>query len=66
MGPVKVDGPYMGVKRSNMSGARRKTLKDTGRGEVDKTAVDCLKDHYSKQVCAQVAEKTDAEILQRP
>ena len=47
-----------------MSNAKRKALKNTGRGPVGKTAVVGLKDRASNQVRAKVVEKTDAETLQ--
>ena len=63
-GPVEVDETYMGGKRANMSNAKRKALAGTGRGTVGKTAVVGIKDRPSKQVRAQVVERTDKPTLQ--
>ena len=63
-GPVEVDETYFGGKRANMSNARRKELKDAGRGAVGKTAVVGVKDRATKQVAAKVVERTDASTLQ--
>ena len=63
-GPVEADEAYFGGKYKNMSNAKRRALKDTGRGAVGKSAVVGLKDRASNQVCAQVIERTDAETLQ--
>ena len=63
-GPVEVDESYFGGKRANMSNAKRRELKDTGRGSVGKTAVVGLKDRDSNAVRAKVVERTDAETLQ--
>jgi len=63
-GPVEVDETYMGGKRKNMSNAKRKALADTGRGTVGKTAIVGIKDRPSKQVRAQVVERTDKPTLQ--
>lgn len=63
-GPVEADETYVGGKRRNMSNAKRKALKDTGRGAVGKMAVTGLRDRASNQVRAKVVEKTDAETLQ--
>ncbi len=63
-GPVEVDETYFGGKRRNMSNAQRKTMKDTGRGPVGKTAVVGAKDRATKQVSAKVVRSTDAETLQ--
>ena len=58
-GPVEADEAYFGGRRKNMSNAKRKALKDTGRGAVDKTAVAGIKDRGSKHVSAAVVERTD-------
>ena len=63
-GPVEVDETYMGVKRKNMSNAKRKELADTGRGPVAKTAVVGAKDRETNQVAATVIQSTDADTLQ--
>ncbi len=65
-GPVEADETYMGGKRANMSNAQRKTLADAGagRGAVGKVAVAGVKDRTTKQVRAQVVERTDAATLQ--
>ena len=56
-GPVEADETYMGGKRRNMSKAKRKELKDTGRGTVGKTAVIGIRDRATKQVRARVARE---------
>lgn len=63
-GPVEVDETYFGGKRANMSNARRKALKDSGRGSVGKVAVVGIKDRETNEVTAQVVNDTDAETLQ--
>ena len=63
-GPVEVDETYIGGKRKNMSAAKRRELKDTGRGAVGKTAVVGAKDRGTKQVAAKVVQSTDASTLQ--
>lgn len=63
-GPVEADESYFGGKRKNMSNAKRKALKDTGRGAVGKTAVVGVKDRASNQVRAKVVQRTDAATLQ--
>ena len=62
-GPVEVDETYFGGKRSNMNNARRKELKDTGRGAVEKTAVVGMKDRETNEVRARVVDSTDAKTL---
>ena len=62
-GPVEVDETYMGGKRKNMSNAKRRELKDTGRGAVGKTAVVGAKDRASNEVRAQVIEHADGATL---
>ena len=61
-GPVEIDETYVGDKRSNMSKAKRKTLK--GRGAEGKTAVVGAKDRATNAVSAKVVKETDAETLQ--
>lgn len=63
-GPVEADESYFGGKRKNMSNAKRKALKDTGRGSVGKTSVAGIKDRDSNQVRAKVVDRTDAKTLQ--
>ncbi len=63
-GPVEADETYVGGKRRNMSNAKRRELKDTGRGAVGKEAVAGVKDRETKQVRAKVVQKTDRETLQ--
>lgn len=63
-GPVEVDETYMGGKRRNMSNAKRKALAGTGRGPVGKVAVVGAKDRATRQVSAQVANRTDGATLQ--
>ena len=64
-GPVEVDESYFGGKRSNMSNAKRKKLKDegAGRGTVGKTAVVGIKDRETNEVRAKVVKATDKETL---
>ncbi len=62
-GPVEVDETYVGGKRKNMSLAKRKELKGTGRGAVGKAAVVGLKDRETKQVVARHVQKTDSPHL---
>ena len=62
-GPVEIDETHFGGKRSNMSNARRKELKDTGRGAVGKTAVVGIKDRETNEVRATVAGSTGARTL---
>ena len=64
-GPVEVDESYFGGKRRNMSNARRRALKDTGRGAVGKTAVVGAKDRRTRQVQAKVVQNTDGRTLQQ-
>jgi len=63
-GPVEVDETFMGGKRKNMSNAKRKELKDTGRGAVGKTAVVGMKDRETNEVTASVVADTNADTLQ--
>ncbi len=63
-GSVEVDETYIGSKRSNMSNAKRKALKDTGRGAVGKTAVVGIKDRETNEVTATVVNDIDADTLQ--
>ncbi len=62
-GPAEVDETFTGGKRRNMSNARRKALKDTGRGAVGKTADVGIKDRETSEVTAKVVPGTDAETL---
>lgn len=65
-GPVEVDETYVGGKRRNMSNAKRRELKGTGRGGLGsgKTAVVGAKDRASNTVRAKVVQRTDAATLQ--
>ena len=63
-GPVEVDETYFGGSRKNMSAAKRRQLRDTGRGAAGKTAVVGAKDRESNRVAARVVERTDADTLQ--
>lgn len=62
-GPVEADETYMGGKRKNMSNAKRKALKDTGRGAVGKTAVIGVKDRETNEVRAKVVVDTTGKTL---
>ncbi len=62
-GPVEVDETYVGGKRKNMSNAKRKALKNTGRGAVGKATVVGAKDRESKQVKAQVIPSASKTYL---
>ena len=62
-GPVEVDESFFGGRRRNMSNAKRKELKDSGRGPIGKTAVVGAKDRATNQVSAKVVEATDAATL---
>ena len=62
-GPVEVDETFIGGKRRNMSNSKRKALKDTGRGAVDKTAVVGIKDRETNEVKAQVVADTTGNTL---
>ena len=64
IGPVEVDETYIGGKRRNMSNAKRKALKNTGRGAVGKTAVIGAKDRDTNQVAAKVIDATVGPTLQ--
>ncbi len=63
-GPVEVDETFIGGKRKNMSNAKRKALKDNGRGAVGKTAVVGIKDRETNDGAAIVVDNTDANTLQ--
>ena len=56
-GPVEVDESHFGGKRKNMSNAKRRRLKGTGRGAVGKTAVVGMRDRSTNQVRAKVVER---------
>ena len=58
-GPVEADETYVGGKRRNMSNAKRRDLKDSGRGAVGKAAVVGVKDRATKQVRARHVRHTD-------
>ena len=62
-GPVEVDETYMGGKRANMSNAKRRELKGTGRGPAGKTAVVAAKDRKTNRVAARVIAEVDGETL---
>ena len=63
-GPVEVDETYFGGRRRNMSNAKRKSLKDAGRGAVGKVAVVGAKDRKTNSVTARVVKTTDKPTLQ--
>ena len=62
--PVDVDESYFGGKRKNMSNAKRRTMKDAGRGSVGKTTVAGIRDRDTNNVTAKVVERTDKPTLQ--
>ena len=61
-GPVEVDETYVGGLKRNMPEHKRRAI--PGRGPVGKTAVVAAKDRATKQVAAQVVERTDKDTLQ--
>lgn len=61
VGPIEVDGTYMGGRRANMPKSKRERL--TGRGSVGKTAIVGAKDRATNQVRAQVVERTDKAAI---
>lgn len=63
-GPVEVDETYIGGKRRNMSNAKRKAFKDTGRGAVGKTAVVGVKDRKTNKVKAKSVKSVDKPTVQ--
>ncbi len=63
-GPAEADETYIGGKRRNMSHAKRKALKGTGRGAVGKAAVVGVKDRASNKVAATHVQSTDAGTIQ--
>ena len=63
-GPGEADETYVGGKQKNMSLAKRKELKGTGRGAVGKEAVVGVKDRITNKVTARHVQKTDAATLQ--
>jgi len=62
-GPVEVDETFIGGKRKNMSNAKRKALKDTGRGAVGKAVVVGAKDRETNKVRTRAVKSTDTETL---
>ena len=62
-GPAEVDETYFGGKRRNMSNAKRRALKDTGRGVIGKMAVIGIKDRATNEVRAEVIQKTDSDTF---
>ena len=63
-GSAEADETAIGGKRKNMSKAKRKKLREAGRGSIGKTIVAGVKDRDSKQVIAAVVDRTDAKTLQ--
>ena len=61
LGPVEVDETYIGGLERNKHDKAKQRL---GRGPVGKTAVVGIKDRATKQVAAQVVERTDKATLQ--
>ena len=59
MGPVEADETYIGGKRRNMSNAKRRELKDSGRGAVGKAAVVGVKDRETNKVAVRHVYRTD-------
>ena len=62
-GPVEADETYIGGKRRNMSNAKRKALKGTGRGAVGKAAVVGAKDRASNKVAARTVAATSSPYV---
>ena len=58
-GPVEADETYVGGRRKNMSNAKRRELKDTGRSAVGKAAVVAVKDRETNEVRALHVRSTD-------
>ncbi len=63
IGPAEVDETNVGGIRKNMSNAKRRKLKGTGRGSVGKAVVAGVKDRETKQVQAEVVDNTDSGTL---
>ncbi len=63
-GPVEVDETYIGGKRKNMSNAKRKALKDTGRGAVGKMAVVGAVSRKGGKAKAEFVQTTTSDQLQ--
>ncbi len=63
-GPAECDESYFGGKRKNMSNAKRKEMKNTGRGAVGKTAVAGIRDRDTNTITARVVDSTDRTTLQ--
>jgi len=61
---AEVDETAVGGIRKNMSNAKRRELKGTGRGSVGKAIVVGVKDRETKQVRAEVVDNTDSGTLQ--
>ena len=62
-GEVEADETYMGGKRKNMSNAKRKALKDTGRGTVGKAPVAGVRDRMEGRIKLQAVSKVDKKTL---
>ncbi len=62
-GPVEVDETFMGGRRKNMHGKKRREAE--GRGPVDMTAVVGAKNRTKNEVRAQVVDRTDAALRAR-
>ncbi|MDE0713224.1 MAG: IS1595 family transposase [Rhodospirillales bacterium] len=58
-GPVEADETYIGGKRKNMSNARRRELKGTGRGGSGKAVVVGIKDRKTGRIIAQQVLQVD-------
>ena len=57
-GPIEADETHLGGKRKNMSNAKRKALRGTGRGAVGKTTVVGAKDRATNKVAARPIPST--------
>ena len=58
-GPVEADETYIGGKRKNMSNAKRRELKDTGRGGAGKAVVVGIKDRKTGKIIARHVLQVD-------
>ncbi len=63
-GPAEDDETAVGGIRKNMSNAKLRELRGTGRGSVGKAIMVGVKDRETKQVRAEVVDNTDSGTLQ--